>query len=333
MNYQSLLALLMLTVGACSRHTFRAAAIRSDEIEYRGMCDASGAVALGSGQFAVADDEDNVLRVYDAAHGGVPRASVDVSGALGLLGKKRVREADIEAATRFGTRALWLTSHARSSHGKRHSERFKFFATTAPEHGATLEPVGRPYEALLDDLLSAPQLASLDLSAAAQRAPKAVGGLNIEGLTTTLDGKAALIGFRNPVPGGRAIVVPFENPLAVLQGEHARFGAPVLLDLGGLGVRSMGVWRGSYVISAGAAEEGAGGAPRLFLWDGRTAPRAIDVDLRDFTPEALVSVDGRSELLLLSDDGTRRIAGGRCKDLIDPSQRRFRGRWAKLPAP
>jgi hypothetical protein len=329
------LALLLLLFGACDRHGRRTseAAPRSDEVEYRGMCDASGAVALGAGQFAVADDEDNVLRVYDAAHGGAPRAAVDVSAALGLLGKKRVREADIEAATRFGPYALWLTSHGRNSRGKRQHERFKFFATTAPEHGSLLEPVGTPYEALLDDLLSDPKLASLDLPAAAQRAPKAEGGLNIEGLSATLDGTAVLIGFRNPVPGGRAIVVPFENPSAVLRGEHARFGAPALLDLDGLGVRSIGVWHGSYVISAGAAQDEDDRAARLFLWDGTTTPRPLDVDLPDFTPEALVSFAGRAELLMLSDDGARRSGGGRCKDEIDPSQKHFRGRWVKLPAP
>ena len=307
------LALSLLLLCACDRHARRAdAAPRSDEVEYRGMCDASGAVALGADQFAVADDEDNVLRVYDAAHGGGPRSAVDVSAALGLLGKKHVREADIEAATRFGAYALWLTSHGRNRSGKRQRARFKFFATTAPEHGAPLELVGRPYEALLDDLMSDPSSASLDLSTASKLAPKAEGGLNIEGLSATLDGKAALVGFRNPVPGGRAIVVPFENPIEVLQGERARFAAPLLVDVGGLGVRSIGVWRGSYVISAGAAQDDEGHASRLFLWDGKTAPRAVDVDLRDFTPEAIVSFANRSELLLLSDDGSRTLGGGRC---------------------
>lgn len=331
MRHAFVLSLLVLC--ACDRHARRAsAAPRSDEVEYRGMCDASGAVALGGDQFAVADDEDNVLRVYDAAHGGSPRSAVDVSAALGLLGKKHVREADIEAATRFGGYALWLTSHGRNKNGKRQRARFKFFATTAPEHGTALELVGRPYEALLDDLMSDPLAASLDLPAASKLAPKAEGGLNIEGLSATLDGKAALIGFRNPVPGGRAIIVPFENPIEVLHGERARFAAPMLVDLGGLGVRSIGSWRGSYVISAGAAQEDKGTASHLFLWDGKTAPRALDVDLRDFTPEALVSFDGRAELLLLSDDGARPLGNGRCKDSIEPSQKRFRGRWVKLPA-
>lgn len=52
---------------------------RTDLI-FTGMCDASGAVELSRDLFAVADDEDNVLRIYDANRGGAPLSSSDVSG-------------------------------------------------------------------------------------------------------------------------------------------------------------------------------------------------------------------------------------------------------------
>src|SRR5687767_126916 len=87
------------------------------EVVFEGMCDASGAVALSAQRMIAADDEDNVLRVYDVDRGGAPLATADVSAALGLplKGKKRPHhpEVDLEAATRLGDRAYWLTSHGR----------------------------------------------------------------------------------------------------------------------------------------------------------------------------------------------------------------------------
>ena len=51
----------------------------SDLIEFSGMCDASAASRLGQGEFVVANDEDNVLRVYSVAGGGAPRYQVELS--------------------------------------------------------------------------------------------------------------------------------------------------------------------------------------------------------------------------------------------------------------
>src|SRR4051812_31397526 len=41
-------------------------------VSFVGACDASGAVPIDERHFAVADDEDNVIRVYDAVAGGKP---------------------------------------------------------------------------------------------------------------------------------------------------------------------------------------------------------------------------------------------------------------------
>ena len=117
------------------------------------MCDASAAVPLEGGLFAVADDEDNVLRVYDSARGGVPLGQADVSLRLhlpvtpkkpkNLLPKKvpKPPETDIEAATRIGDLAFWLTSHGRNSSGKLKTERQRLFATSLPERGGDLDLV------------------------------------------------------------------------------------------------------------------------------------------------------------------------------------------------
>ena len=46
----------------------------------------------------------------------------------------------LEAATRIGAHALWLTSHGRNSKGKRQDARLRFFATTVPENGVPSRP-------------------------------------------------------------------------------------------------------------------------------------------------------------------------------------------------
>jgi len=364
-------------------------------IVFSGACDVSAAVPLGDGLFAAADDEDSVIRIYDARRGGAPVSAVDLAPALGLAarpdapeaaqgegeetsesdengasdghaasdggdatdeegddgekggkhdGKKGRRakqakkargargapETDIEAAVRVGELAYWMSSHARNRSGERETARLRFFATSAPVRGDGLALVGRAYEGLLERLLADPRLARFELAAAAELAPKDPGGLNLEGLAAREEG-GLWIGFRNPVPGGRALLVPLLNPERVIEGEPARFGDAVLLDLGGLGVRALGESRGRGLIVAGPFADG--GSSRLFEWDGRGAPRAVPgVALDGLNPEAIVSFDEGARTLVLSDDGTLAIDGKECKRLKDPARKRFRGAWLALPA-
>ena len=327
-----LLLLASLWSCACKHQPPPAASARPAhaELQFRGSCDASGAVPLQPLRFAVADDEDNTLRVYDASAPGAPLSASDMSLMLGLVGKKGVKEADLEAGTRLGEHALWLTSHGRNSQGERKRSRMRFFATSTPQHGEPVQLLGQPYDGLLSDLIGNPELARFHLAEAAQLAPKSPGGLNIEGLTAQRDQRSVLIGFRNPVPQGRALLVSVYNPLAVMRGQRPELGGPVLLDLGGLGVRAIGLWRDGYVIIAGSPTNERQGA-RLFRWDAAHAPAALEADLADFNPEALVAFEQEPRVLLLSDDGERMVDGTACKELRDPARKGFRGRWVQLP--
>lgn len=307
--------------------------IRSPEgreyVIFRGACDASGATPLRGDRFTVADDEDNVLRVYDAAKGGEPLNRADLSASLDLPLRKKVPEADIEAATAFGEYSLWLTSHGLNKHGAYDPARARFFATRSDSDGSHWTLAGKANTQLLTALLGAPQLESLGLAAASQLRPKDPGGLNIEGMTQRLDRQSVWIGFRNPVPAAKALLVPLLNPLPVaLEGAPARLGEPVLLDLAGLGVRALGVRRGHYVIAAGPIAGSSGS--RLYTWNGLDAPVEVKVDLSDFNPEALIMHDDRDEVLLLSDDGTRKVGERECKKLR-ASEKAFRGMWVRLP--
>ena len=306
------------------------------DLVFTGMCDASGGVPLDARTFVVADDEDNVLRVYDTKAPGAPLWSVDVSSAIGLRGKpgkqgkpdKRPPETDIEAATRVGDIALWMTSHGRNSSGKLKPERLNLFGTALPKRGVVLTLSGKPYDHLLDDLLAEPRLARFGLKQAAELAPKEPGGLNLEGLTARPEG-GVWIGFRNPIPEGKALLIPLLNPERVLVGEEATFGDPLLLDLGGLGVRAISSHDGRYLILAGPFDSREGS--KLFGWDGRGKPTLIaQQTLNGLNAEGFFSPAVGRQVLVLSDDGSRLIDGTECKRLRDPAKKRFRARWLSL---
>jgi hypothetical protein len=311
------------------------------DVRFTGMCDASGAVPLAGARFAVADDEDNVLRVYDADRGGPAIATIDVSGAVAPSGVAPGEEIDLEAATRIGDTAFWLASHGRRKSGDPAPARLRFFATTAPGDGASLEVLAST-DRLLEVILSEPRHAGLGLAAAAQRSPTDPGGLNLEGLSRREAG-GVWIALRSPLAGGKAVLLVLENPLETIRGEPARFADPVLLDLGGLGVRAMTLWRGRHVIIAGDAMHAE--RSRLFVWDTvRPASEVTTVDLTGFNAEAFVSRDDAA-LMVLSDEGTVRIADGTtnkkrkakkgkpCKRLRDPSLKGFHGRRVEIPEP
>lgn len=303
--------------------------------EYFGTCSASAGAFLDAAHFVAASDEDSVLRVYRVG-ASQPVATLDLSGFLAL--DRQRPEADLEGAARAGDRIWWIGSHSRTAEGKRAPNRQCLFATRlapAPAGPPGLEPLGRPYRRLLDDLLAAPSLQSVPLAGAAALAPEA-GGVNIEGLAAAPDGPV-WIGFRSPVPAGRALLVPLLNPEAILRGERAQLGEPARLDLSGLGVRDL-LWAGGRCwILAGPAD--GGGSFRLYVWEGpgrgvRAVPWAGALPRR-FRPEALLAPvperasasENPARFLVLSDDGGRRIDDCICQELPDPAQRRFRAMW------
>ena len=294
---------------------------------YTGMSDASAGCALGTNHFIVCDDESNELRVYRRDAGGAPLQTYSVAGFLNI--DPRHPETDLECAARIGDVIYWMSSQGRNRNAKDRWNRHYFFALKVEEgpRGFVFSPVGRPYHELIADLVTAPQLRRFNLAAAASRAPKDPQGLNIEGLAATPD-RELLIGIRNPIPGGKALVVPLKNPQGVMQGEKARLGAPLLLDLDGLGVRDFALADGRWLIIGGPS--GEGGPFKLFKWKGPgTEPNLIKhVKLKDFHAEAIIFYPdkGWREFQILSDDGSRPNHGIANKTLPF-SQRQFRAVW------
>jgi hypothetical protein len=220
--------------------------------------------------------------------------------------------------------------------------------------GPRLEPV-KPgaYKTLREDMFKdadvsrASKLKALNLPAAfapgkkTGPAPEADDGFNIEGLAATPEGHL-LIGFRNPRPGNKALVIPLENPRELVDkadvvDDKKRpkpiFGNPRLIDLEGRGIRSIERINNTYVIVAGPhgeAEDSKIKPPfAVFTWGGKEGDKPdkmTDVVIPDtFTPEAVFAIPGSSNMMLLSDDGTKT-----CKK-ADKAEKSFRG--LTVPAP
>ena len=308
------------------------------------MCDASAAVPISSSLFVVANDEDNILRVYKRDESGESVYSKDISTDLKIKPKKKhseadilnYPEADIEGATLIGNRIYWITSHGTNSGGEQKPNRHRIFATDIEHNGdkVNLKPVGTPFVDLVQALENADNLKPFNLGKAAEKAPESEGGLNIEGLASTPEGHL-LIGFRNPIPDKKALLVTLENPQAVIEDKkQPKLGKPISLDLGGLGIRSIEYSQAKsvYFIIAGSYNDD--GNFQLYSWSGKTDDAATlvkGVDFQGLNPEALIIYpEEKTRIQILSDDGSKDVEGVACKDLKNAEDKSFRSIWLNI---
>src|SRR4051812_49374234 len=107
-----------------------AAAQQPSMLEFTGICDASGAVALDENRIIVGDDENPWLSIYRL---DTLQLEAQLPLNLPAIGPvttpKKPPEADIEAATVVDGRLIWITSHGRNSKGEPKPERAQIFAT------------------------------------------------------------------------------------------------------------------------------------------------------------------------------------------------------------
>jgi hypothetical protein len=317
-----------LVVTLTSAVVLAATGSSADESRYKSLCDASAGIALDARHFVVADDEHDILRIFRT---GIPDplpSDVDLRDFLKTEGGK---ESDLEGAARIGERIYWISSHGRNSDGDVEPGRYRLFATDIKAGSPPqLVPVAKPYSSLLEDMVNEPELAKYKLSWAATFAAEEPGGLGIEGLAATKDG-SLLIGFRNPVRGGKALLVPLLNAAELSRGEKAKFGQPIDLDLGGRGIRSIERVGETFWIVAGQTGDKKKcdkDAFAVYRWSGKKdddAKRIENIDVEDFSPEAIFAwPDGT--LQVLSDDGDFPVDGKKCKRLKgqDAAKRSFR---------
>ena len=326
-----------------------------------GSSDASTALALDGGLMLVGDDEANVLRVYDR-DGGPALAELSFDAYLGLDGE----ELDVEGSTRVGDTIVVIGSHGNSSSGRDQDHREWLFAAELQGEGADTR---LNFSGRFNGLEAA--LVAWDgadahgrgaghyglAAAAASGSPERDNGLGIEGLTTSPDGQSLWLAFRAPVTEGgaarTALIVPLDNITDVLGGTGVApaFGAPIELDLGGRGIRSIERNAdGDYLVLAGPSGPASADVAddfRLYRWDGRVDAQgqaiglvqqavALDALLENGASfESIVEVpaalgDG-SWVQLLQDNGDTLWSGQTqvSKDL-PPDEQQFRGNWVQL---
>lgn len=295
-----------------------------EPVVFTGTCDASAALGLSRDLFVVANDEDNVLRFYRFSQPGPPVQSFDLKPLLTT--KRKAPETDLEGAARLGEKVFFISSHGRNSTGKPAPARHRFFALSLTETNGvtTVRAAGQAYTNLVADLARDEKYRAFELADAAGLAPKAPGGFNIEALAATPEG-TLLIGFRSPIPRSRALIATLRNPNAVISGQPAEFGDPILLNLGGLGLRDICTTTNGYYLLAGPADGDV--ESQLYFWNGGSAaPRLIpEIRFGKSNPEGICYLDfgNGSDYLILSDDGARKINGKECKTLPE-AQREFR---------
>jgi hypothetical protein len=320
----------------------------ADARYFTGSADASAAVEVGGGYAVVADDESNVLRLYDRSRSGAPVRTWDFSSQLGVT-----KEVDIEAGTLVGDTIYWTGSLGNNKDGEYKAPRNTVFTTTLTGSGAgTQLAYGRSYNKLRDDLVSWDAANGnrygFAAGTATGQAPKQIDGFNVEGLefapgsTTT-----AYLGFRAPLapalPGGKALLVPVTNVDKVLSsGARAVFGAGVELDLGGLSVRDIKKSAaGQYLILAGSWAADDNSDPyALYQWDGVPGHAPVKrADLPTTDPggwEAIVEVPDLSvpgvRVQLITDSGSADLYGDgtEAKDLTHPEWKKARAAWFTL---
>jgi hypothetical protein len=330
-----------------------------------GASDGSTAMPVDPAWMWVADDENEILRLYSRHASGLPVRSIDFTPFLELFDIEDgdPREVDIEASTRVGNRLFWIGSHSHANIGESRTNRSRLFVTDMTGDGpdSSLTYVGR-YDHLKEDLVAwdhenahgfgADYFGLLD-SVAEDVLPKEPdgSGWSIEGLAM-MPGSAsgAYVAFRAPiVPAARrafALIVPVLNftELAASDGSprSAVFGVPVELDLYGRGIRSLEGDDQGYLIIAGPAGPAPTTYPRdfrLFTWNGLPGdqPQERAADLTALNPEGIVQLPphpwtASSQVQIVSDNGQWLFYGDdtRAKSLPHPEWKKCRSDVVEL---
>ncbi|MFE2287213.1 DUF3616 domain-containing protein [Streptomyces sp. NPDC059443] len=315
---------------------------------FTGASDSSAAVDVGGGYTVVADDENNVLRLYDRSRSAAPVKTWDFSAQLGVT-----KEVDIEGGTLIGNTIYWTGSLGNNKDGIYKAPRNTVFTTTLSGSGASTQlAYGRSYKQLRDDLV-AWDTANGDCygfaaGTADGQAPKQIDGFNVEGLEFAPGSTStAYLGFRAPlapaVMGGKALIVPVTNFDKVLSsGAKATFGSGIELDLGGLAIRDIRKNAADqYLILAGSWAADDNSDPyALYQWDGVAGHAPVKrADLPTTDPggwEAIVAVPDLSvagaRVQLVTDSGSADLYGDgiAAKDLTHPEWKKARAAWFTL---
>lgn len=300
------------------------ASIPANTVFATGMADASAASVIDSNFMLVADDEDNVIRLFHRGYSGQALYSLDISNAAGAT-----EECDLEASAtsvryNTGRRIYWIGSLGNSKSGNLKPSRNKVIATSIIGEGSnTIVNVTAFSNQFRNALVNWGNTNGWNFSAssASGMIPKRIDGFNVEGLAITHGGDTCYIAFRAPcvprksvTPTGTnreyALLAPVTNFETIMNGSGQvsttpSIGEPILFDLGGLGIRSIEkLPGGGYIIVAGLYT--GGGIPVVYFWDGGLPPNPGYTVINANSPFAQftrLQLPGLEQLAQVSPDG------------------------------
>lgn len=269
---------------------------------HTGLPDASAAISVDNTYMIVANDETNVLYLFNKNHSGQPIRSFDFNqmNILGLTDSSggKWKEVDVEGGVRsinHPNLIYWIGSMSNNSSYFTKPNRNRLFAITISGKGAAtqISNAGH-YSRLREKLIAWGDAHGYDFlrSAAVGKNPKLVDGFNIEGMVFAPDNSTMYIGFRAPlVPIGRrtkAVIAPIENFENWFNNgaahDNPAIGDPIELDLAGRGIRDViQLPNGKYVIIAGSSDIEL--RPAVYSWTGH--PTDVPVEINSFTVAGL----------------------------------------------
>ncbi|WP_456389091.1 DUF3616 domain-containing protein [Profundibacter sp.] len=275
-----------------------------------GLYEPSGLVQLPDGRILVVEDEKQTsLSVLHAGTGAqfssnpLPLAS-KLDRLLGLSNAPRLD--DLEAATLDTDGYVYvITSHSRTEAANRFKRREKLVRFRLDGSRIADISIIRSLHDQITELTG--KLAKSGRRRSGKR------GLNIEGMAYDPADTRLLIGLRQPVIDGQAVVLPLPDPERAFSNNppDTLLEAPIYLDLAGGGIRAMTYYPrlGGFLIIS--RKEKRGTAFKLWFWNPRDGqPRRVklapEIDLQNAEGVSVVRQNGAEQIMLVFDNGTRK---------------------------
>jgi hypothetical protein len=303
---------------------------------FKGISNASAAVALDGEYFLVFDDEKRNPRIFKWGESD-DKGQVDIKRELPNPGGY---EFDIEGATRIGDVIYAISSHGLNKRGEALPDRHRIirFRVKSKQDSFGLRGKVDCQQDFLKKLLVDPAYRELHLDDAAKKRPELGGGINIEGLSASKHNEL-LVGFRGPLFGQgpksrKALIATIRNPAEYVAKGRPIFGPPIFLNLGNRGIRDIELIEDRYFVLAGPEADETTFA--IFTWSGHAHddPKLLaELDLSGLNgvkPEVLFTFGGIGGIKLLSDDGDYIASLYPGVDKVPDSDQRFRAFDVKI---
>ena len=199
------------------------------------------------------------------------------------------------------------TSHSLNSKGERNADREQMLRFRIAGGG-----VGNisSYAGLRDAITADSALKQAVTDAAGM--PADFGRLNIEGLAYHRASKTLMVGIREPIVAGQSLILTIRNPDDVFDNNATpHFGAPILLDLQGGGIRALSYdpVLGAFLIVNEIEGHDGNRFSQLWSWTGEVGippqPVALPeiINLNNVESIDSILVHGEPRLLIMSDEG------------------------------